>query len=75
MTNQQLKVLAELVLVNDERLTVLSDLLMQVINDLENSLPEHYYAGVLIHSREQLDALSEASKDSREKLRKFFDLG
>jgi hypothetical protein len=78
MTDEQLKALAELTLINDERLTVLESSLNIWI---EISLPMFSKdsaaakrAGSLISGFEQKEALERDSKAARDQMRKFLGL-
>lgn len=75
MTEKQLKMLAELVLINDERLTVLSEIQNQIIEETSDS--NDAFAGVANRLRswiEQSSALSRDSKFARDLFRKELGL-
>jgi hypothetical protein len=73
MTDEQLKVLAELVIISDARITALSD---SVNLMLERELDEKHFpnANVLRSGIEQSEALSRDAEVARTQARKFFGL-
>jgi hypothetical protein len=74
MTEEQLRTLAELVLVNDARLTKITAFLMTLTDDLLAVLPPDYDSIALIHHKEQLAALVQQSEASMDEARKYFGL-
>ena len=78
MTDEQLKTLAELILINEERLTALESRL-NLWREISLSLfPKDsaaaQSAGLLISGFEQSEALARDAKIAREQTRKFFGL-
>ena len=75
MTEQQLKVLAELVIVNDARITELSNILHSWIEQaIDASAAAPPNANALRSYIEQLEALSRDAEVARVEARKFFGL-
>jgi hypothetical protein len=78
MTDEQLKTLAELVLITDERLTVLESRLNNWIEISLSLFPKDsaaaQSAGLLISGFEQSEALERDAKAAREQTREFFGL-
>ena len=75
MTDEQLKVLAELLIVNDSRLTVLSDILNGMLErEIDRGDADAPNANSVRHHIEQLAALSRDSESARKQAREYFGL-
>jgi hypothetical protein len=74
MTEEQLKTLAEMVLVNDSRLTHIVALYQQLVEDVLPLLPEKENAIRLRSELEQLSALVRDADAARPQIRTYFGL-
>jgi hypothetical protein len=78
MTDKQLKMMAELILVSDARITALTELLNQWIEISLHQFPPGSKASkralALLSSFEQQEALAKVAEKERKEARKFFGL-
>lgn len=75
MTDEQLKVLAELVLLHDERLAVAEGILHDLIEQNLDAGKDGPNANYLRHKIEQLAGLARDADKARELTRRYFGLG